>query len=155
MYLPTEAEWEKAARGGASGHRFPWSDADTITHSRANYKSYSDVLYDVSPTREYHPTYATDDFPWTSSVGSFAANGYGPYDMAGNVWEWCLDRWGDNLPGGKVENPHGPDIEATRVVRGGCWYNSARICRSSYRAKGNPAYRGNETGFRVVLARGV
>ena len=53
--LPTEAEWEKAARGGASGHRFPWSDADTITHSRINYYSTASYAYDISPTRGYYP----------------------------------------------------------------------------------------------------
>ncbi len=90
--LPTEAEWAKAARGGLSGQRFPWGN--TIDWSHANY--YSDWLggapyysYDLAPTSGYDPAFNDGVSPYTSPVGSFAANGYGLYDMAGNVREWC------------------------------------------------------------------
>ncbi|MCG3773469.1 MAG: Serine/threonine-protein kinase pkn1 [Nitrospira sp.] len=155
--LPTEAEWEKAARGGASGHRFPWSDADTITHSRANYYSTSDYSYDISSTRDWIPTYWVGDSPYTSPVGSFAANGYGLYDMGGNVWEWCWD-WYDRYSSGSQSDPRGPSSSSSpfsrRVIRGGSWYYDAFYCRSALRFIGNPEYRSSGYGFRSVLPPG-
>ena len=153
--LPTEAEWEKAARGGASGHRFPWSDSDTIQHSRANYYSSSSYAYDTSPTRGNHPTFNDGAIPYTSPVGYFAANGYGLYDMAGNVWEWCWD-WYGSYPSSSQTDPRGPASGSYRVYRSGGWNHVAYYCRAAYRDAyaHNPALRGNYLGFRAVLPPG-
>ena len=149
--LPTEAELEYAARGGAAGHRFPWSNTDTIQHSRANYDSRSSYSYDTSPTRGYHPDYDTGDYPYTSPVGSFAANGYGLYDMAGNVWEWCWD-WHseDYYSSSPGSDPRGPSSGSARMERGGGWYYSASYCRVALRDYYSPGIEYYTLGFRLV-----
>jgi len=142
--LPTEAEWEKAARGGAGGHRFPWADVDTISWSRANYWGGTGVGFD--------PRWAQGAQPYTSPVGSFTANAYGLYDMAGNVQEWCWDWYGayTSSPG---TDPRGPATGFDRILRGGMWSGISSYCRVA--SRGNPA--GPTTkhinfGFRCVIA---
>ena len=148
--LATEAEWEYAARGGLSGRRFPCGD--TIAHNQANYYSSDTYSYDVSPTRGHHPTWNDGVYPYTSPVGSFAANGYGLYDMAGNAWEWCNDCWdSDYYDYSPTDNPTGPAGGSSRVLRGGGWYYGASLCRVAFRLNSGPDSRYNGYGFRIVL----
>lgn len=152
--LPTEAEWEKAARGGVGGRRFPWSDTDTITHSRANYFSREDYPYDVSSTRGFIAAYNDGVSPYTSPVGSFPANGYGLFDMAGNVEEWCWDFYLDSYYSiSPSSDPRGPVSGVSRVARGG-GETLAFFCRVSHRGGGGPIFRYYWRGFRSVLSAG-
>ncbi len=149
--LPTEAEWEKAARVGTKDRRFPCTDSYTIQHARANYYSSSIYAYDTSPTRGNHPTYNDWNPPYTSPAGSFAPNGYGLHDMAGNVREWCWDWHSPNYNGAASSNPRGPTSGSFRVCRNGGWNGYADECRLAYRGSLPPVNTTDAIGFRLAL----
>ncbi|GHT19815.1 hypothetical protein AGMMS4957_04940 [Bacteroidia bacterium] len=127
--LPTEAEWEYAAKGGQTTHNYDYSGSNTL----GNVAWYSD---NSSGT--------------THEVGQKTANELGIHDMSGNVWEWCSDWYGSNYPS-SANNPTGAASGSSRVFRGGSCYNGATNCRVSFRDGISPSYRRNDIGFRLVL----
>jgi len=140
--LPTEAEWEFAARGGNKSRGYKYSGSDNI---------YQVARFSGNSTED-HNGYCTV-FP--STVAKYAANELGLYDMSGNVYEWCQD-WYGNYSGGSQTNPSGPSSGTHRVIRGGCYWTSARGCRVSFRRGVEPHYASSgsdrdRTGLRLVL----
>jgi formylglycine-generating enzyme required for sulfatase activity len=134
--LPTEAEWEYACRAGTTG---PFNTGNNITTDQANY----DGNYPYNNSAE--GVYREEAMP----VGSFAPNPWGLYDMHGNVWEWCWDRYGDYSSGAQTD-PTDTVTGTDRVNRGGGWHGAGRVLRSARRYGDDPSFRDNDLGFRLV-----
>jgi len=148
--LPSEAEWEYAARGGRPDEVYPWADGPPLIEGRpaAN-------VADESTKRD-HPEWSifagySDGYPMTAPAASFPANGYGLHDMSGNVWEWVADWYqSDYYQQGAARDPTGPEGGVARVVRGGSWADYSRGLRLSSRSLAQPGARGLDVGFRCA-----
>jgi formylglycine-generating enzyme required for sulfatase activity len=129
--LPTEAEWEIAARGGSKSKGYAYSGSSNIDRV---------AWYYSNSGKTVHP------------VGSKIANEIGIFDMSGNVWEWCSD-WYGQYSAVVQSDPHGPASGTSKVIRGGSWINDESICRVSLRSYTIPTGSGNGLGFRIVQER--
>jgi formylglycine-generating enzyme required for sulfatase activity len=152
--LPTEAEWEKAARGGREGFRFP-GGATTISFDQANYLGATNTYsYDRASVNDFHPAAEDGTFPYTLPVGFFPPNEFGVYDMAGNVEEWVWDRLATRPTSYQV-NYTGPNDtnNNNRVIRGGSWRYEAVYLRNHHRTALNAPNNNGASGtlgFRTV-----
>jgi formylglycine-generating enzyme len=145
--LPTEAEWEYAAKGGSKSKGYKYSGSNNLDEVGWYYQNSGDS----SLSGDWDANKIIDNNCKTHTVGGKKANELGIYDMSGNVWEWCWDWYGDYSSSAQT-NPHGEGSGSGRVERGGSWYYNARFCRTADRYSFNPTYGSLDIGFRLSRA---
>ena len=143
--LPTEAEWEFAARGGAFSKGFQYAGSNDLDE----FGWYWENSGDKNLSGQWKSELITKNNCRTHPVGRKKANELGLFDMSGNVWEWCAN-WYDKYPSSAQTNPVGPTSGSDRVLRGGSWYNDAQDCRVAYRSFNSPKDRFNGISFRLA-----
>ena len=149
VLLPTEAQWEYAARGGKTTARF-WGDDPNQACAYANVADQTNDVVNFNPKHE-----CRDGYTFAAPVKSFRPNGFGLYDMIGNVWEWCADWYGEKYYSESPRNnPTGPSTGAGRVIRGGSWGHVPGRARAAYRGRNVPGSRAGDLGFRLVAPPG-